>query len=344
MTWRRVLSRYSRDMGIDLGTANTLVYVIGRGIVLNEPSVVAIDRTDGQVLWVGSEAKRMVGRTPAGIEVVRPLKDGVIADFDVAEAMLRHFIRQAHGRRALVHPKVVMGIPSGVTEVEQRAMRDALQRAGAGEAYLIEEPMASAIGAGLAVWEPRGNTVLDIGGGTSEVAVISLSRVVAGRSMRIAGDEVDEAIVTFFQHEHSLAIGLPTAERLKLEIGSAFSFEGEEELTAVASGRDLITGLPRSVEVSAPELREAIAQVVLGIAEVIRLTLESTPTELASEVMERGLVLTGGGSLLRGIDSLLARDTGMPVRVAEHALTCVVEGAARVLEDPDRLAGTLVAS
>ncbi len=337
MIWRRALSRYSRDMGIDLGTANTLVYVRGRGVVLNEASVVAIDQTDGQILWVGSEAKRLLGRTPANIEVVRPLKDGVIADFDVAEVMLRYFIRQVHGRRALVHPRVVMGIPSGVTEVERRAMREAIIRAGAGEAYLIEEPMASAIGAGLPVWEAAGNMVLDIGGGTSEVAVIALSRVVTGRSMRIAGDEVDEAIVTFLQHEHGLAIGLPTAERLKLQIGSASAFDGDDQFVAVAAGRDLATGLPRSVEVGAPEIREAIVGAVAGISESIRLTLESTPTELASELMDRGLVLTGGGALLRGIDMLLAQDTGLPVRVAEHPLTCVVEGAGRTLEDPESL-------
>jgi rod shape-determining protein MreB len=269
--------------------------------------------------------------------VVRPLKDGVIADFDVAEVMLRYFIRQVHGRRALVHPRVVMGIPSGVTEVERRAMREAIIRAGAGEAYLIEEPMASAIGAGLPVWEAAGNMVLDIGGGTSEVAVIALSRVVTGRSMRIAGDEVDEAIVTFLQHEHGLAIGLPTAERLKLQIGSASAFDGDDQFVAVAAGRDLATGLPRSVEVGAPEIREAIVGAVAGISESIRLTLESTPTELASELMDRGLVLTGGGALLRGIDMLLAQDTGLPVRVAEHPLTCVVEGAGRTLEDPESL-------
>ncbi len=339
MIWRRVLSRYSRDMAIDLGTANTLVYIKGRGIVLNEPSVVAVDETTGQILWVGSEAKQMLGRAPAKISVVRPLKDGVIADFDVAEAMLRYFIQRVHGRRAFVHPRAVMGIPSGVTEVERRAMREALLRAGAGEAYLIEEPMAAAIGAELAVWEPTGNMVLDIGGGTSEVAVIALNRVMVRRSSRVAGDEVDQAIVTFFERQYSLVIGLPTAERVKREIGSVASFERDDRAVAVAAGRDLVAGLPRSTEVSAAEIREAIAEPAAAIAETIRLTLEATPAEIAADIMDCGLVLTGGGALLRGIDELLGQEIDMPVRVAEHPLTCVVEGAGRALEDPERFAG-----
>jgi len=338
MIWRQLWSRYSRDVAIDLGTANTLVHVRGRGVVLNEPSVVAVDRTTGRVLSVGAEAKRMLGRTPANIEAVRPLKDGVIADFEIAEAMLRYFIQRVHRRRALVHPSMVLGIPSGVTEVERRAVRDAALRTGAREAFLIEEPMAAAIGAGLPVWEAAGNMVVDIGGGTSEVAVISLNRIVAGRSIRIAGDEIDEAIITFMHHEYNLAIGVPTAERLKLEIGSAHPFEGEEDLVTVIAGRDLLTGLPKSLEVSAPEFREAIAEPVTGIVDAIRATLEATPAELSSDVMEHGIVLTGGGALLRGIDLLLTRETEMPVRSAEHPLSCVVEGAGRALEDPERFA------
>jgi rod shape-determining protein MreB len=342
MIWRHLWSRYARDMGVDLGTANTLVHVRGKGIVLNEPSVVAVDRTNGHILAVGAEAKRMLGRTPANIEAVRPLKDGVIADFEVAEAMLRYFIYRVHRRRAFVHPVIVMGIPSGVTEVERRAVREAAIRTGARECYLIEEPMAAAIGADLPVWEPAGCMVVDIGGGTSEVAAIALNGVVAGRSIRVAGDEVDEAIITFVQHEHTLAIGVPTAEKLKLEVGSAYAFDGEDELVAVAAGRDLLTGLPRSVEIGAPEIRDAIAEPVAGIVDAIRLTLEALPAELGSDIMERGIVLTGGGALLRGIDRLLAQNTDMSVRVADHPLTCVVEGTGRALEDPDRFADAFI--
>jgi rod shape-determining protein MreB len=342
MIWRHLWSRYARDMGVDLGTANTLVHVRGKGIVLNEPSVVAVDRTNGHILAVGAEAKRMLGRTPANIEAVRPLKDGVIADFEVAEAMLRYFIYRVHRRRAFVHPVIVMGIPSGVTEVERRAVREAAIRTGARECYLIEEPMAAAIGADLPVWEPAGCMVVDIGGGTSEVAAIALNGVVAGRSIRVAGDEVDEAIITFMQHEHNLAIGVPTAEKLKLEIGSAYAFDREDELVAVAAGRDLLTGLPRSIEIGAPEIRDAIAEPVAGIVDAIRLTLEALPAELGSDIMERGIVLTGGGALLRGIDRLLAQNTDMSVRVADHPLTCVVEGTGRALEDPDRFADAFI--
>jgi rod shape-determining protein MreB len=342
MIWRHLWSRYARDMGVDLGTANTLVHVRGKGIVLNEPSVVAVDRTNGHILAVGAEAKRMLGRTPANIEAVRPLKDGVIADFEVAEAMLRYFIYRVHRRRAFVQPVIVMGIPSGVTEVERRAVREAAIRTGARECYLIEEPMAAAIGADLPVWEPAGCMVVDIGGGTSEVAAIALNGVVAGRSIRVAGDEVDEAIITFVQHEHTLAIGVPTAEKLKLEVGSAYAFDGEDELVAVAAGRDLLTGLPRSVEIGAPEIRDAIAEPVAGIVDAIRLTLEALPAELGSDIMERGIVLTGGGALLRGIDRLLAQNTDMSVRVADHPLTCVVEGTGRALEDPDRFADAFI--
>jgi rod shape-determining protein MreB len=330
-------------MGIDLGTANTLIHVRGKGLVLNEPSVVAVDRTNGQILAVGSAAKRMLGRTPPNLEAVRPLKDGVIADFAVAEAMLSHFIYRVHRRRALVHPMMVMGIPSGVTEVERRAIRDAAIRTGARECYLIEEPMAAAIGAGLPVWEPAGCMVVDIGGGTSEVAAIALNGVVAGRSVRVAGDEIDDAIITFMHHEYNLAIGVPTAEKLKLEVGSAYAFDGDNELVSVAAGRDLLTGLPRSVEVRAPEMREAIAEPVRGIVDAIRQTLEDVPAEIGSDIMERGIVLTGGGALLRGVDSLLAETTDMSVRIADHALTCVVEGAGRALEDPGRFAEAFIA-
>jgi rod shape-determining protein MreB len=339
MIWRYLWSKYGRDMGIDLGTANTLVHVRGRGILVNEPSVVAVDRTTGEVLAVGEPAKRMLGRTPANIDAVRPLKDGVIADFDISEAMLRYFIHRVHRRRTLVHPRVVIGIPSGVTEVERRAVRDATMRAGAGEAHLIDEPMAAAIGAGLPVWEPRGNMVVDIGGGTSEVAVISLNGVAAGKSIRVAGDEIDEAIVTFMHHQHSLAIGISTAERVKIEVASAYPFEGEENRVTVASGRDLVTGLPRSIEVNAAEIREAVSEPLAGIIDAIMQTIEVTPTQLIPDVMDRGIMLTGGGALLRGLDRLVAEQTGMPVHVAEAPLACVVIGAGLAIEDPDRFDG-----
>ncbi len=342
IAWRQLWSKYAPQIGVDLGTANTLVHVHGRGIVLNEPSVVAVDRTNEEILAVGTEAKKMLGRTPANIEAVRPLKDGVIADFAITEAMLRHFIRRVCQRRGLVRPRVLIGIPSGVTEVERRAVRDATLRAGAGEANLIEEPMAAAIGSGLPVWEAAGSMVVDIGGGTSEVAVISLNGVVTGRNLRVAGDEVDEAIVTFMHHEHNMAIGIPTAEQIKLEIGSAYPLDGEELIT-IARGRDLLTGLPKSIEISSPEIHEAIAQPVEGIVEAIKTTLENTPAELASDIMDRGIMLTGGGALLRGIDRLLAEATEMPVRVAEHPLTCVVMGTALVLDNPERFAGVYAA-
>ncbi len=333
--WRLLWSKYSREIGIDLGTANTLVHVRGKGIVLNEPSVVVVDRTNGAILAVGVEAKAMLGRTPANLEAIRPLKDGVIADFDIAEAMLRYFIQRAHRRRTLVHPSVVIGIPSGVNEVERRAVRDAILRAGAREAFLTAESMAAAIGAGLPVSEPTGSMVVDIGGGTTEVAVISLNGVVAGRSERVAGDEIDEAIVSYLHHEFNLAIGLPTAEQLKLDIGCAYTLDGDSRI-AVARGRDLLTGLPKSVEVTSPQVCEAIAVPVSGIGEAIRSTLEQTPAELAADIIERGIVLTGGGALLRGIDRLLEKEIEMPVRIAEDPLTCVVIGAGRALEEADK--------
>lgn len=336
--WRFLWSKYSREIGIDLGTANTLVHVRGKGIVLNEPSVVAVDQTNGAILAVGAEAKSMLGRTPANIEAIRPLKDGVIADFEIAETMLRYFIQRVHRRRTLVHPAVVIGIPSGVTEVERRAVRDAVLRVGAREVYLIEEPMAAAIGAGLPVSEPAGSMVVDIGGGTTEVAAISLNGVVAGRSERVAGDEIDDAIVSYVHHEFNLAIGVVTAEQLKLDIGCAYPLDGDERI-AVARGRDLLTGLPKAVEVSSPQVRDAIAVPVNGIGDAIRMTLEQTPAELQADIIESGLVLTGGGALLRGIDRLLAEEIQMPVRVAEDPLSCVVIGAGRALENVEKFAG-----
>jgi len=329
--WRSFFSRFSRDMGIDLGTANTLVHVRGRGILLREPSVVAVERESRRVLAVGEEAKRMLGRTPENIVAIRPLKDGVIADFEITEHMLKHFIQRVHRRSALVHPTVLIGIPSGVTEVERRAVRDATLRAGAREALLIQEPMAAAIGAGLPVAEPVGSMIVDIGGGTTEVAVISMGGVVVSRSIRVAGDEIDEAIVEHVRREYNLLIGTRTAEETKIAIGSACPVGKEEMFTA--RGRDLITGLPKSVKVTSSEIRRAIEKPVAAIAEAVRTTLEKTPPELAADIMERGIALAGGGALLRGIDHRIERETGIPVRVVDDPLSCVVLGTGRALEE-----------
>ena len=318
-------------MGIDLGTANTLVHVQGKGILLREPSVVAIERESGRVLAVGAEAKRMLGRTPGNIVAVRPLKDGVIADFDITEEMLKYFIHKVHRRKALVHPTVMIGIPSGITEVERRAVKDAALRAGAKEALLIEEPMAAAIGAGLPVSEPMGNMVVDIGGGTTEVAVISLSGIVTSRSIRVAGDEMDEAISAYARHEFNLAIGERTAEEIKIEIGSAYPVDSEQ--TYLARGRDLLSGLPKAVECTSSQVREAIAEPVKAVVETVKLTLEETPPELSADIMDQGIVLVGGGALLRGLDLLLAEETKMPVRVIADPMTCVVLGTGRALEE-----------
>ncbi len=330
----RFFSKFSRSIGIDLGTANTLVTVRGRGILLREPSVIAIEVETRKVLAVGEEAKRMIGRTPGNVVAIRPLKDGVIADFDQTEAMLRGFIKKVHRRNTFIHPLVVVGIPSGVTEVERRAVIDAAKRAGADEAFLIEEPMAAAIGAGLPVSEPVGCMIVDIGGGTSEVAVISLGGVVTSRSIRIAGDEIDEAIVAYVRKTYSLLIGERTAEEVKMKIGSAYPFDDEEPSMEVR-GRDLITGLPRSATITAPEIREAIRDPVYAIVEAVKLTLELTPPELAADIMDRGIVLAGGGALLHGLDKLLSVETAMPVHVAPDPLSCVVIGTGKALEESE---------
>jgi rod shape-determining protein MreB len=327
------MARLSRDMGIDLGTANTLVHVKGRGILLREPSVVAVDTDTGRVLAVGEDAKRMVGRTPARITAIRPLKNGVIADFDATEAMLKHFIRKCQPRRWLVHPRMVIGVPSGITEVERRAVEDAARQAGAWEIDIIDEPMAAAIGAGLSVAEPVGNMIVDIGGGTTEIAVISLGGICAQRSMRIAGEELDQAISTFIRREFNLFIGETTSEQIKLRIGSAFP-QPEEE-TMEVRGKDLLSGLPKSIIISSSEVREAIAEPVAAIVELVKETLDSTPPELAADVMNRGIVLAGGGALLRGLDQLISAETDIPVYVAEDPLTCVALGTARYLEELD---------
>ncbi len=325
-----ILGRFSRNMGIDLGTANTLVHVHGKGILLREPSVVALNLNSREVLEVGEEAKRMLGRTPAHIVAIRPLRDGVIADFDQTEKMLRYFIDKVNRRRPWSHPQVVVGIPSGVTEVERRAVLDATKKAGARDAFLIEEPMAAAIGAGLPVSEPTGSMIVDIGGGTTEVAVISLSGIVTSRSIRIAGDEIDEAIISYIRRAYNLSIGDRTAEAVKLNIGSAYPLH--EEMSMTVRGRHLISGLPRSTSVSSSEIREAISEPVNQIVEAVKVALESAPPELAADIMDVGIHLAGGGALLRGLDRLIASETGMPVHIADDPLSCVALGAGAVLD------------
>jgi len=325
----KLMARFERDIGIDLGTANTLVHVAGRGVLLREPSVVAINKDTGEVVAVGEEAKRMIGRTPANIVAIRPLKDGVIADYDQTEKMLRHFIGKV-SRRSLIRQNVVVGIPSGVTEVERRAVIEAALRAGATRAYVIEEPMAAAFGAGLPVDEPSGSMIVDIGGGTTEVAVISLGGIVHSRSIRVAGDELDEAIAAYVRRAYNLFIGDRTAEQAKIEIGSAFPLE--QELEMVVKGRDLVSGLPRSSVISSEEVRMAITEPLNAIVEAVKLTLEATPPELAADAMDYGIVLAGGGALLRGLDKLISRETGMPVIIAKDPLSCVVIGTGMVVE------------
>ncbi len=329
-----------RDMAVDLGTATTLVHVKGKGIVLVEPSVVAIDKNGGKILAVGSEAKRMLGRTPGNIVAIRPLRDGVIADFDVTEAMLRYFIQRVHKRRFAVKPRVVVCVPSGVTEVEKRAVFEATLQAGARAAFLIEEPMAAAIGAGLPIQEPTGNMVVDIGGGTTEVAVISLGGIVTSQSIRVGGDELDESIVAHVKKEYNVMIGERTAEEIKIEIGSAYPLAQEED--AEVRGRDLLTGLPKNIILSSEEIRTAIEEPLLAIIAAIKGTLEQTPPELSSDIMDRGIVLTGGGSLLKGLDELLRQETGMPVHVTDEAMTCVVVGSGKALEEIDVLKKVLI--
>src|SRR5947207_7925980 len=308
-----VLGFLGRDMAVDLGTANTLVYVRGRGVVLNEPSVVAINTLTGAILAVGAEAKRMIGRTPSHIQAVRPLKDGVIADFDVTEKMLRYFIQRVHKRRLLAKPRVVVCVPSGITGVEQRAVEEATIAAGSRRAYIIEEPMAAAIGAGLPIHEPTGNMVVDIGGGTTEVAVISLGGIVTSTSIRIGGDELDESIIAYIKKEYSLALGERTAEEIKMAIGSAFPLP--DEPNAEIRGRDLVTGLPKTIIVSSEEIRRAVEEPVNAIVDAVKSTLDRTPPELAADIMDKGIVLTGGGALLKGLEERLKHETGMPVDI-----------------------------
>jgi rod shape-determining protein MreB len=331
-----------RDMAVDLGTANTLVYVRGRGIVLDEPSVVAVNVKDGRPLAVGAEAKRMIGRTPSHIQAVRPLKDGVIADFEICEKMLRYFIHRVHQRR-FAKPRMVICVPSGITGVEQRAVQEAAEYAGARKpAYIIEEPMAAAIGAGLPVHEPTGNMVVDIGGGTTEVAVISLGGIVTSQSIRIGGDELDESIIQFIKKEYSLALGERTAEEIKIALGVAYPLQ--EELHAEIRGRDLITGLPKTIVTSTEEIRQAIEEPLSAIVDAVKVTLDKTPPELAADIMEQGIVLTGGGALLHGIDARLSAETGMPIIIANNPLHSVAIGSGQCLEEFEALKQVLISS
>jgi rod shape-determining protein MreB and related proteins len=334
------LAFLGRDMAVDLGTANTLVYVRGRGIVLNEPSVVALNVNTGKIVAVGVEAKRMIGRTPGNIVAVRPLKDGVIADFDVTERMLRYFIQKVHRRRQLAKPRLVVAVPSGITGVEQSAVREAGHQAGARRVSIIEEPMAAAIGAGLPVHEPTGNMVVDIGGGTTEVAVISLGGIVTSQSIRVGGDEMDEAIISFAKKEYSLMLGERTAEEIKMAIGAAYP--STDEPHAEIRGRDLVTGLPKTIVISGEEVRHAIEEPLCTIVDAVKTTLDKCPPELAGDIMDRGIALTGGGALLRGLDERLREETGMPIHLADNPLDSVVLGTGKCVEAFDALAQVLV--
>ncbi len=327
----RLANYFSNDIAIDLGTANTLVYIKGNGIVLNEPSVVAIDQKTRKVYAVGAEAKAMLGKTPDHIVAIRPLKDGVIADFEITEVMLREFIRKAQKKRFFIRPRIVIAVPSGITEVERRAVTDSAQNAGAREVYLIAEPVASAIGVGLPVDKPSGNMVIDIGGGTTEIAVIALNGIVTDMSIRVAGDEMDEAIVVHIKKAYNLLIGDQTAEHVKMVIGSATKLKKEEEMEV--KGRDLVSGIPKTLRISSAEVREALAEPLAQMVAAVKQALEQTPPELAADIVDRGIVMTGGGSLLRGLDVLLKEETNLPINVVEDPLTCVVLGCGKVLSN-----------
>ncbi|MCR1899900.1 rod shape-determining protein [Irregularibacter muris] len=333
---------FSKDVGIDLGTANTLVYVRGKGIMVREPSVVAINKNIKAVMAVGEEAKKMIGRTPGNIVAIRPMKDGVIADFDITQNMLKYFIKKAYNKNKMVKPRVLVCVPSGVTEVEKRAVTEAAEQAGAKEAYVIEEPMAAAIGAGLPVGEPTGSMVVDIGGGTSEVAILSLGGIVTSKSIRVGGNELDDAIIQYIKKEYNLMIGERTAEEIKINIGSAFP--STEKKYMDIKGRDLVSGLPKTLEINSEEILSALKEPVNGIVEAVKYSLEKTPPELAADIMDKGIMLTGGGALLNGLDELIRAETGMPVDIAEDPLDCVVKGTGMVLDDVEMFNKVIAAS
>lgn len=328
-----LFSRFSPDMGIDLGTANTLVYVSGKGIVLEEPSVIAIEQGTKHPLAVGEDAKKMIGRTPGDVVVTRPLQDGVIADFETAEMMLKHFIKRAHGGRSLISPRIVIGIPGGITGVERRAMMDAVSQAGAREVFLIDEPVAAAIGAGLPAEEPTGNMIIDIGGGTTEVAVLSLQRTVVNESVRVAGDELSDSISQYLKKVHNLVVGERTAEEIKIRIASAYPTSSNDDASMEVRGLHLLSGLPRTITIKGPEIRESMSEPLSMIVEAVKRTLERTPPELGADIVDRGIMLAGGGALLKGLDTLISHETGIVVHVAPEPLSCVVLGTGRILEN-----------
>jgi rod shape-determining protein MreB len=347
-----LLGAFSNDLAIDLGTANTLVYLKGKGIVVSEPSVVAVQKDlvgQKKVLAVGTDAKNMLGRTPGSIVAIRPMKDGVIADFDITEEMLRYFIRKIHNRKALVRPRIVICVPSGITQVEKRAVKESAESAGAREVYLIEEPMAAAIGAGLPITEASGNMIVDIGGGTTEVAVISLAGIVYAKSVRVGGDKMDEALTQHLKRKYNLLIGERTAEEIKISIGSAYpdslsSAKDSKMDTMEVKGRDLVSGIPKTLKIDAQEIREALSETINAIVEAVRIALERTPPELAADIVDKGIVLAGGGALLRNLDTLLREETGLPVVIAEDPLSCVVLGSGKVLDELDLLKQVTISS
>ena len=347
-----ILGAFSNDLAIDLGTANTLVYLKGKGIVVSEPSVVAVQKDlvgQKKVLAVGTDAKNMLGRTPGSIVAIRPMKDGVIADFDITEEMLRYFIRKIHNRKALVRPRIVICVPSGITQVEKRAVKESAESAGAREVYLIEEPMAAAIGAGLPITEASGNMIVDIGGGTTEVAVISLAGIVYAKSVRVGGDKMDEALTQHLKRKYNLLIGERTAEEIKISIGSAYpdslsSAQDSKMDTMEVKGRDLVSGIPKTLKIDAQEIREALSETINAIVEAVRIALERTPPELAADIVDKGIVLAGGGALLRNLDTLLREETGLPVVIAEDPLSCVVLGSGKVLDELDLLKQVTISS
>lgn len=335
-------SLFTNDVGIDLGTANTLIYVKGRGIVLNEPSVVAVEKSSGKVIAVGHEAKNMLGKTPEDIMAIRPMKDGVIADFEITEEMLRAFIQKVQKRKPLIRPRMVVCVPSGITEVEKRAVRDSAEHAGAREVYLIAEPIAAAVGVGLPVDQPSGNMIIDIGGGTTEIAVIALSGIVNDISVRVGGDEMDEAVVNYIKKTYNMLIGDQTGEMIKKKIGSAFPLD--EEIEMEVKGRDLVAGIPKTLIINSAEIRESLREPILAIVEAVRMSLERTPPELAADIVDTGIVMTGGGSLLRGLDALLREETNLPINIVKDPLSCVVMGAGKVLADLPRYEKILMKS
>lgn len=333
MLFSNILGMISNDLAIDLGTANTLVYIKGKGIVCDEPSVIVVRKDTKKTIAVGTEAKKMLGKTPANIIAIRPMKDGVIADFDATGEMLKYFIKKVHNRKSFLSPRIIIGVPSGITQVEQRAVKDAAQASGAREVYLLEEPMAAAIGVGLPVGEPAGNMIVDIGGGTTDIAVISLDGIVYSKAVRVGGDKMDETIIAFIKRKYNLMIGDRTAEQIKIEVGSAYPTDSLDEMTMDIKGRDLISGIPKTVSITEAEIREALAEPVTLIIDTIKVTLENTPPELAADIVDRGIVLAGGGALLRGLDILIREETGLPVFIADDPLTAVVRGVGKMLDE-----------